>query len=162
MPGLAGDHAAISNGLLVDKCSSSLFGFEADVLIAGNAFAFREAGGGEHLDAMTDGEDPLLLRLKFADDTNQSPVIAEILGSAAAQNKDGIITPYVHLVEREVGLQTVAGTLDVGVPPWLKVVHDEMESTNRRSCNGGAPVFLAKPMNRVKRFVGFACIAGND
>jgi hypothetical protein len=37
-----------------------------------------------------------------------------------------------------------------------------MEATNRGSSDGGAPVFLTKPMNGVKRFVGFAGISGND
>ena len=130
MPGLAGDDAAIANGLLVDKCSSSLLRFEADVFIAGNALAFREAGGGEYLDAMADGEDPFLLHVKFADNVEQAPIIAEILRSAAAQNEDGIIITHIYLVEREVGLQTVAGTLDIGMPPWLKVVHYETEAAN--------------------------------
>ena len=162
MPGLAGDHAAITNGLLVYKCSSSLLRFEADVFIAGNALAFREACGGEHLDAMADGEDPLLLRVEFADNVQQAPIVAEVLRSTAAQNEDCVVIAHIYLVEREVGLQTVAGTLDVGIPARLKVMHDEMEPTNRRSSNGDAPVFLAKPMNRVKRFVGFAGISGND
>ena len=162
LPGLAGDHAAITNGLLVYKCSSSLLGFEADVFIAGNALAFRDSGGGEHLDAMADSEDPFLLHIEFPDNVEQAPIIAEVLRSAAAQNKDGIIITHIYLVEREVGLQAVAGTLDVGIPPWLKVVHYEMEATHRRSSNGDAPFFLPKPMNRVKRFVGFACISGNN
>jgi hypothetical protein len=162
LPSLAGDYAAIMNGLLVYKCSSSLLRFEADVFIAGNALAFRDAGGGEYLDAMADSEDPFLLLVEFADNVEQAPIIAEVLGSAATQNEDGIIIAHIYLVEREVGLQTVAGTLDVGIPPWLKVVHYEMEATNRRSSNGDAPVFLAKPMNRIKRFVGFAGISGND
>ena len=162
MPGLAGDHAAITNGLPVYKCSSSLLRFEADVFIAGNALAFGEAGGGEYLNAMADGEDPFLLHIEFSDNVEQAPIIAEVLGSAAAQNEDGVIITHVYLVEREVGLQTVTGTLDVGIPPWLKVVHYEMEAANRRSGNGDAPVFLPKPMNRIKRFVGFARISGND
>jgi len=162
LPCLTGDYAAITNGLLVYKCSSSLLGFEADVFIAGNALALREAGGCEHLDAMADGEDPFLLHIKFADNVEQSPIIAEVLRSAAAQNEDGIVITHIYLVEREVRLKTVAGTLNVGIPPRLKVVHYEMEATSRRSSNGNAPVFLPKPMNRVKRFVGFAGISSND
>ena len=65
--------------------------FEADVFIAGNAFAFGEAGGGEHLDAMADGEDPFLLCVEFADKVEQAPIVAEVLRSAAAQNEDGIV-----------------------------------------------------------------------
>lgn len=162
MPGLASDYAAITNGLLVDKCTSSLLRFEANVFIARDALAFREAGGGEYLDAMADGEDPFLLHVEFADNIEQAPIIAKVLTSAAAQNQDGIVVIRIYLVEREVGLQAVAGTLDIGIPSWLKVVHYEMEATNRRSSNGGAPIFLAKPMNRIKRFVRFASISGND
>jgi hypothetical protein len=162
LPGLASDDAAITNGLLVDKCTSSLLRIEANVFIAGDALAFREAGGGEYLDAMADGKNPFLLRIEVADNIEQAPIIAEILRSAAAQDEDGIIVIHIYLIEREVCLQAVAGTLDVGIPSWLKVVHYEMEATNRRSSNGYAPVFLAKPMNRKKRFVGFASISGND
>ena len=162
MPGLAGDHAAITNSLLVYKCSSSLLRFEADVFIAGNALAVREAGGGEYLNAMADGEDPLLLGVEFADNVEQAPIVAEILRSAAAQDEDGIITTHIYLVERDVGLQAVTGSLDVGIPPWLKVVHDEMEATNRRGSNRNRPALLAKPMNGIKSFVGFASISGND
>src|SRR5271163_4510385 len=104
LPGLAGDHAAITNGLLVYKCSSSLLCFEADVFIAGNALAFREVGGGEYLDAMADGEDPFLLHVEFADNVEQAPIIAEVFRGAAAQNEDGIIISHFYLVEREVGL----------------------------------------------------------
>ena len=162
MPGLAGDDAAIANRLLVYECASSLLRFKADVFIAGDALAFDEAGGREHLDAMTYREDPFLLHIELADDIEQAPVVAEVLRSTAAQNEDGIVVIHFDLVEREVGGQTITRTLDIGVPTWFKVVHHEMEPSNRRSSNGCAPVFLAKPMNRVKRFVGFASISGND
>ena len=69
---------------------------------------------------------------------------------------------HIDLVEREVGLDAVTWTLDVGIPPWLKVVHYEMEATNGWSCDGDAPAFFPEPMNRVKGFVGFASISGND
>jgi hypothetical protein len=162
LPGLPGDHAAISNGLLVYKRRSSLLGFEADVFVAGDALAFRDSGGGEYLDAMADSEDPFLLRIEFAHNVQQAPIIAQVFGSATAQNKDGVITTHIYLIEREVGLQTVAGTLDVGIPPRLKVVHYQMEAANRRSSNGDAPFFLSKAMNGIKRLVGFAGISGND
>jgi hypothetical protein len=132
LPGLAGDDAGIANGLLVYKCSPSLLGFEAHVFIAGNTFAFGEAGGGEHLDAVADDEDPFLLCVEFADNVEQSLIVAKILRSAAAQNQDGIIITDIYLVERDVGLQTVSLTFDIGIPPRLKVVHDEVEATNRR------------------------------
>ena len=67
LPGLTGDDAAVTNGLLVYECSSSLLRFEADVFIAGNTLAFREPGGGKHLDAMADSENPFLMHVKFPD-----------------------------------------------------------------------------------------------
>jgi hypothetical protein len=139
-----------------------LLRFEADVFIAGNTPAFREAGGGKYLDAMVDSENPFLLHVEFADNVEQAPIFAEELRSAAAQNEDVITITYIYLVEREVGFETVTGTLDLGIATWLKVVHYEMDATNRRSSNGDAPVFLPKPMNRIKRFVGFVSISGND
>jgi hypothetical protein len=109
LPGLAGDDAAITNSLLVYKCTSSLLRIEADVFIAGNAFAFREAGGGEYLDAMADGKDPFLLHVEFADNVEQATIFAEVLRSAAAQNEDVITIAYIYLVEREVGYETITG-----------------------------------------------------
>ncbi len=159
---MAGDHAAIANGLLVNKCSSGLFGFEADVFVAGKALTFGESGGGEYLNAMADGEDPLLLSVEFADDVEEAAIVAEILRSATAQNEDGVILTHLYLVKGEVGLQAVAWPLDVSIPPWLKVVYDEMETTSRRSRNGCVPVCLAKAMNRVEGFVGFACVSSDD
>ena len=100
MPGLTGDHSSITNGLLVYKGSSSLLRFEADVLIAGNALASREVCCGEYLDTMADGEDPFLLHVEFADNVEQTPIIAEVLRSAAAQNENGIIITHIYLVER--------------------------------------------------------------
>ena len=90
LPGLTGDDAAIANGLLVYKCSARLLGFEADVFIASNALVFGEAGGGEYLNAMTDGEDPLLLCVELADNVEQASIVAKVLRSAPAQNQDGI------------------------------------------------------------------------
>jgi hypothetical protein len=162
LPSLAGDHTAITNSLLVYECSSSLLGFEADVFIAGNTLALRKAGGGEYLDTMADSEDPFLLHVKCADNVEQAPIIAKVLRSAAAQNEDGVILTHIYLVERQVGLQTVTRTFDIRIPPWLKIVHNEVEATNRWSSNRDAPVFLPKPMNRIKRLVGFASISGND
>ena len=104
LPSLAGNHATITNGLLVYKCSSSLLRFEADVFIVSNALASRKAGCGKYLDAMADGEDPFLLHVEFADNVEQAPIIAEVLRSATAQNEDGIIITHIYLVEREVGL----------------------------------------------------------
>ena len=162
MPGLARDDAAITNGLLVYKSSSSQLRFEADMLIAGNAFASGEASGSEDLNAVADGEDPFLLRVKFANHLEQARIIAEVLRSATAQNEDGVIISHLHLVECEVGREAVARALDIGIPPRLEVVHDEMEAANGGCGNGDAPVFLSKPMNRVERFVGFARISRYD
>jgi hypothetical protein len=72
--------------------------------------------------------------------------------------QDGIIITDIYLVEREVGLQTVSWTFDIGIPPRLKVVHDEVEATNRRGSHGNTPVLLAKPMNGIESFVRFAGI----
>ena len=149
MPGLAGDDAAVADSLLVDKCSSSYFSVEADVFIAGNAFALREAGGSEYLNAVANGEDPLLLRVEFADDLEQAQIVAEVLRGTPAQNENGIVIGHVYLVEREVGPETVAGALDVGVPAWFKVVDDEVKAANGWGGNGGLPVCLLKAMNGV-------------
>ena len=130
MPGLAGDDAAVANGLLVNEYTSGLLRFEADVFKAGHALASDEVSGSEYLGAMADSEDPLLLRVELPNKIKQTPIIAEVLRRAAAQNQDGIVALHLHLVEREVGRQTVARTLDVGIPAWLDVVDYEMESTN--------------------------------
>ena len=162
LPGLAGDDAAVADGLLVYKSSSSNLRVEADVFVAGDAFAFGQAGGGEDLDPVADGEDPLLLRVEFADDLEQALIVAEVLGGAAAEDEDGVVVADVDVVEGEVGCQTIAGALDVGVPAWLEVVHDEVEAANGWGGNGGLPVCLLKAMHGVERFVGFAGVSGND
>src|ERR1700753_1219512 len=99
LPCLTRDHAAITNSLLLYECSTCLLCFPANMFIAGNALAFREAGSGEHLYAMAYGEDPFLLRVEFAHNPQQAPVIAQIFRSAAAQNQDGVIITHIHLVE---------------------------------------------------------------
>ena len=162
LPGLAGDEAAVADGLLVYEGSSGLLGFEADVFVAGDAFAVGSAGGGEDLDAVADGEDPLLLGVEFADDLEEALVVAEVLGGAAAEDEDGVVVGYIDLVEGDVGGEAVAGALDVGVPAWLEVVHDEVEAADGWGGNGGLPVCLLKAMHGVEGFVGFAGVSGSD
>ena len=67
LPGLAGNDTAIANGLLSLESAAALLGFESDVFIAGNALILCEASSGEHLDAMANREDPLLVRIEFSD-----------------------------------------------------------------------------------------------
>ena len=162
LPGLAGDEAAVADGLLVYEGSSGLLGFEADVFVAGDPFALGEAGGGEDLDTVADGEDPLLLGVEFADDREQALVVAEVLGGAAAEDKDGVVLGDLDVVEGEVGGEAVAGALDVGVPAWLEVVHDEVKAANGWGGNGGLPVCFLKAMHGVEGFVGFAGVSGDD
>ena len=67
LPGLAGNDTAIANGLLSHESAAALLRFESDVFIACNALIFREAGSGEHLDAMANREDPLLVCIELSD-----------------------------------------------------------------------------------------------
>ena len=53
---MAGDEAAVADGLLIYKCAAGLFGFEADVFVAGEALALCQAGSGQNLDAVANGE----------------------------------------------------------------------------------------------------------
>ena len=162
LPGLAGDDAAIANGLLVYKRSTGQLCVEPDVFVAGDTFALGDAGSRENLNAVADGEDPLLLRVEFADDLEEAPVVAEVLWRAAAEDEDGVEVSHVDLVDCEVGGKTVAGAFDVGIPAWLKVVQDKVEASHGWSGDDGAPVCFLKTVNRVKGFVGFACISGDD
>ena len=122
LPRLARDYSSVANRLLVHKCSSCLLGLKANVFVAGDSLATRKACRGQHLDTMADGKDPFLLGVKFADNFEQAPIVAEVLRRPAAENQDGVIITHIYLVKREVGLQTVAWTFDVGIPPRLKVV----------------------------------------
>ena len=67
LPGLGSDDAAVTNGLPRHKCTARLLGLEADMFIASDALVLRETGGGKHLDAMANGENPLLQRVEFTD-----------------------------------------------------------------------------------------------
>src|SRR5689334_94804 len=67
LPGLAGDDAAIANGVRRDARAAGLLRFEADVFIASNTLASSGARGGKHLDTMADGENPLLVCVEFTD-----------------------------------------------------------------------------------------------
>lgn len=162
LPGLAGDDAAVANGLLVYECSSRYLRVVADVFVAGDSFAIGEAGGGEYLNAVAEGKDPFLLRVEFADDIEQTLVVAEVLGCTASEKEDGIVVGDIDVVEGDVRGQAVAGALDIGVPAGLKVVDDEVEATHGWGGNCGLPIFFLKAMNGVERFVGFAPISGND
>jgi hypothetical protein len=67
LPGLAGYDMAIANGLLAHESAPSLLGLESNVFIAGDALILGETSSGEHLNAMTDREDPLLVRIELPD-----------------------------------------------------------------------------------------------
>ena len=109
LPGLGGDDAAIANRLIGVPCGSRELHFEADVFVAGDALAFGEAGGGEDLDAVADGEDPLALAVEGAGEFEKLRVVAKVLGRAAAEEKDGGVVIDHDLIEGEVGFDAVAG-----------------------------------------------------
>lgn len=67
LPGLRRDEVAIADGLLVYENAASLFGFEADVFVAGEAFTLYEVRSGQNLYSVTDGEYPFVLGIEFAD-----------------------------------------------------------------------------------------------
>jgi len=126
LPGLCGDDSSGTDRLLVDKDAAGLLGFQANVLVAGDAFAACQPGGGQDLYSMADGEDPLLLAIELAHNFNHSRIVPQVLRRPAAQDKHCRVLVYTNIVEFHGSFQSVAGALDVGVPSRLEIVHHEV------------------------------------
>ena len=111
---------------------------------------------------MADGEDPLAGAVEGAQDFEQGLVVAQILGGAPAQQKDGSVVLARDLVEGEVGFQAVAAAFDVGVPTGLEIVHDQVQAAAGGGGHDGLPTFFLEAVDGVQGFVGLAAIAGDD
>jgi hypothetical protein len=65
LPRLRGDKVAVDYALLIDPFSAALGDLEPDVAIAGHLPPLADAGGEQHLNAVTDGEEPLALAVEL-------------------------------------------------------------------------------------------------
>ena len=74
----------------------------------------------------------LLARVEVAQDVEQRAVVAQVLRRPPADAHDAFVVVDVDVVEGQVRFDRVAGTLLVGVPSGLEVVHDEVEPPLRR------------------------------
>lgn len=129
LPSLRRNDAAISDRLPAGKCSARLLHLEANVFIASKALTLCDPGCYEYLNPVANREYPFRLSFEFANQLEQALVIAEVLGSTAAQNENSFEVVHAHLVKGDVGLKTVPRTFDKGVPSRLEVMHNEVEAT---------------------------------
>lgn len=67
LPCLGGDEPAVADGLLIYENAAGLFGFEADVFVAGETLAFGKARSRKNLYSVANGEYPFILGIEFAD-----------------------------------------------------------------------------------------------
>src|SRR5260370_7334768 len=162
LPGLGGDQAPVAHSLLVDERGAGEFGFSAHVPVARHALAGGESGGGQHLYAVADGEDPLAGTVEAAEDLEQRIVVAQILGGAPAQQQDGLVVLDAHLVEANVGFEPIAPAFNIGIPTGLESVHHQVQAAAGGCGQNGLPAFLLEAVDGVESFVGFAAIAGYD
>ena len=125
-------------------------------------FAAGEPGGGQHLYAMADGEDPLAGAVEGTQDVEQRLVVAQILGRAPAQQEDRVVVLDANLFEGEIGFETIAAAFDVGVPAGLEIVHDQVQAPARGGGHGGLPAFFLKAVDGIEGLVGLAAVSGDD
>src|ERR1039458_7015743 len=114
LPGLRGDDPAVANGRLVGVAAAAALHFDADVRVTGDRVAVEQTAGGEHLNAVADGADGLVLCGKLAQQIKQAGVVAEVFGRASAGNDDGYEILGGDGGNGDVGLYGVAGPLHVG------------------------------------------------
>src|SRR5437870_8175505 len=99
LPRLRGNHGSVADRLFVDEDPAGLFGFPANMLVAGHAFSACESGRRQNLHTVTDAENPLLPPIELAQDLDDFAVIAKILRRAAAQDEHGGVVVHLYVVE---------------------------------------------------------------
>src|SRR6185437_8947373 len=124
--------------------------------------AFEQIGGGKDLDAVADGEDPFAEAREFLGERDQFFVVAQVFGGSAAHDQDGVEILGAGFGDGEVGGTAVAGLFDVGIPAWLEIVDDEVDTAFRWRGDQGLMAFFAEAMEGVEGFVGFAAVSGDD
>jgi hypothetical protein len=75
---------------------------------------------------------------KLADNFQNSGIASQIFRRSPAQNEDRIVFGGLHLIDGDVGFETVAGTFDVHVPARLEIVHHQLEAPFARAATTGA------------------------
>ena len=101
-------------------------------------------------------------RSKPRSDLEQRIVVAQVLGSAPAQQQDGFVVLDADLVESNVGFEPIAPAFNIGVPTGLEIVHHQVQAAAGGCGHDGLPAFLLEAVDGVESFVGFAAIAGDD
>jgi hypothetical protein len=88
--------------------------------------------------------------------------VAQVLRRAAAYEQDGPIVGHIGFVEGDLGVQTVACALDVGVPTGLEIVHHEMQTALARRGDDRLMTGFLEAVDGVEGFVALAAVAGDD
>src|SRR5579862_1046700 len=132
------------------------------MFVTGHASTADQPCSSQHLNAMADGEDPLLRSIESPDNFQQADIVPQVLGRPAAKNERRVIVLDFYLIECQICLEPISLSFNVGVPSRLEVVHHKMQPPACRSRNHGLPAFLPKPVNRVKRFIRLTAITRDD
>ena len=65
-------------------------------------------------------------------------IVAQVFRRAAAEHQHRVVLVDAHVIEREIGVGAVARALDVGVPPGLEVMDDEVQAPPARCSDDAA------------------------
>src|SRR6267143_6538216 len=117
-PGWGGDEVAVNDGFghgEIDVGASGLGDVGADRRIGAAFFASNNIGGGEDLSCVADGGDWSVRLGEVANDFDDSRVEANVFGSAATGEDEGVVVFGVDLVERGVESEIVAALFGVGL-----------------------------------------------
>jgi len=152
----------IDDALLVDPGAAALLDFKADVSIARHGSSSAQPSGEKNLDAVANGENPLPASMKFLNDLDQLVVVAKAFRGASSNQQNGFVLTWLDLRDGDVGLDQVAGLLDVSRPARFEVVKDAVEDLLLRGRDDRLVAGFAEAVLRVEDFEGFAGVVGYD
>ena len=132
------------------------------MFVARYGAALGETGGGEHLNAVADGEDAFVLSREFAHQGKQAGVVAQVLRSASAQNQDSGKIARRDGRDGDIGFDAVAGTFDVSLPARFGVMQDHVQAPPGRGRNDGCPLRFQETLASVQRLVAIAPISRDN
>jgi hypothetical protein len=111
---------------------------------------------------MADAEDPFALVIELPDDADQARIVPQVFRGAPADQDHRLVLFDDHIVEGHVGLHPVPGSLAVGVPSRLEVVHHEVHALLRRRRDACGVAGFLKPVDGEPGLVTLAAISGHD
>ena len=117
-PGWSGDEVAVNDGFghgEIDVGASGLGDVGADCRIGAAFFASNDICSGKDLSGVADGSDGFIRLGEVASDFDDARVEANVFGSAATGEDEGVVVFGVDLIERGVESEIVAALFGVGL-----------------------------------------------